>query len=143
MGRKKANREKTTPKVQKAGRPKGRSRTDAVLSVVATDSTFRPLCLTPPELGATNTPWVGKCIHCNTSLVVRPSGETNATLEHIVPLCAGGSPDDPHNLALACAGCNNRKGIEHDQHVGRGGRADEVIESLRAKRAERWREVQA
>ena len=55
-------------------------------------------------------------------------------------MCAGGSPDDPHNLALACQGCNNRKGVEHDQHVGKGGRADQVIEALRAKRALRWRE---
>lgn len=108
--------------------------------MVATDDTFHRLASNPPELRLQNTPWVGKCVHCNTNLMVRSTGETNATLEHIVPMCAGGSPDDPRNLALACQACNNRKGIEHDQHVGKGGRADEVIESLRAKRAARWRE---
>ncbi len=137
MGRKKKKAPRTeTTKEQKRGRPKGRSRTDAVINVVATDNTFR----TTEDCGS----WVGKCIHCNTSLVVSRSGETTATLEHIIPLCAGGSPDDPHNLALACQGCNNRKGVEHDQHVGKGGRADQVIEALQAKRAIRWREpVQA
>ncbi|HYH47568.1 MAG TPA: HNH endonuclease [Thermoanaerobaculia bacterium] len=29
--------------------------------------------------------------------------------EHVVPVSAGGSPDDPENLALACQGCNNHK----------------------------------
>lgn len=78
------------------------------------------------------------CIHCNTKLSVCFNGVTNATLEHIQPLCSGGSPDDPHNLALACARCNNKKGIDHDQHAGKGGRADEVISALKAKREERW-----
>lgn len=103
--------------------------------MVATDSTF--------SLHEDGTPgwsiWVGKCIHCGRKLGVSVSGSTDATLEHIVPLCAGGSPDDPHNLALACAGCNNRKGVEHDQHVGKGGRADEVVSALQGRRLARWR----
>ena len=69
-------------------------------------------------------------------------GSTNATIEHIVPLCDGGDPTDPRNLSLACASCNNEKGIRHDKHAGKGGRADEVIRALQEKRAHRWREVQ-
>lgn len=122
------------------GRPKGRSRTDAVLSVVVTDATFKHVPVDTDRRPGATQPWYGKCIHCNTSLLVAHDGKTGATLEHIVPLCAGGSPDDPHNLALACAGCNNRKGVEHDQRVGSGGRADEVVAALQARRAQRWRE---
>ena len=84
--------------------------------------------------------WVGKCIHCNTKLFVTDHGNTDATVEHIQPLCDGGDPTDPRNLALACKRCNNEKGVRHDQHAGKGGRADEVIARLREKRAQRWQE---
>lgn len=66
-------------------------------------------------------------------------GETDATIEHIQPLCNDGAAIDPRNLALACSRCNNRKGIEHDQYAGRGGRADDVIAALQRKRIDRWR----
>lgn len=82
----------------------------------------------------------GRCIHCNTHLSVTEHGETIATVEHIKPLCDGGEPTDPRNVALACSRCNNEKGIRHDQHAGKGGRADEVIAALQAKRQSRWRE---
>lgn len=98
--------------------------------MVLTDSTF----------GANEHGYVGRCIYCNTHLCVTVLGETDATLEHISPLCAGGSPDDPRNLALACKRCNNEKGTRHDRRAGRGGRADEVIAALRARRRGRWRD---
>lgn len=102
-----------------------------VLSIVETDSTF--------ELESDGY-WVGNCIHCNRKLAVAPDGATDsATVEHINPLCHGGEATDPRNLALACRGCNNEKGVRHDQHVGKGGRADEVVANLLQKRASRWR----
>lgn len=119
---------------QKLGRPSGARRTALVLAVVRTDNTFE---LT--KLNDGTELWVGRCIHCNRKLVVGQLGQTGATLEHIVPLSADGSPDDVRNLALACASCNNEKGIDHDPNVGRGGRSDEVIAALQEKRAKRWR----
>lgn len=120
-------------------RPRGASRAQVVLSIVATDVTF--------ELQRAGTSrndliafWCGKCIHCNTKLYVTQQGSTDATVEHINPLCNGGESIDPRNLALACKGCNNEKGVRHDQHVGKGGRADEVITALQGKRLSRWRE---
>lgn len=121
-------------KTQKASRPHGAKRLDLIVEIVKTDSTFE---LT--EVRNSGQVWVGRCIHCNCKLVVAQTGETAATLEHIVPISGKGSPDDIHNLALACAGCNNNKGIKHDQYAGRGGRADEVIAMLLAKREARWR----
>jgi len=82
--------------------------------------------------------WVGKCIHCNTKLYVTDLGATDATVEHIKPLCDDGAAIDPHNLALACVRCNNEKGVRHDQHAGKGRRADEVIAALLEKRMSRW-----
>lgn len=113
-------------------RLKGIARARAVLSIVATDNTFAPF--------KTEGDWLGKCIHCNAKLLVTKQGSTPATIEHINPLCNHGEAIDPRNLALACARCNNMKGVHHDQHVGKGGRADEVIAMLQQKRLVRWRE---
>lgn len=118
-------------------RPKGAAREQVVLAIVATDNTFH--LYGDAKIGEPQT-WIGRCIHCNTRLVVTPQGSTEATLEHINPLCAGGESIDPRNLALACKRCNNEKGVRHDQHVGKGGRADEVIAALQEKRQRRWRE---
>lgn len=109
-----------------------------ILSIIMTDSTFsfHPERNLPPGWGI----WVGKCIHCGRKLGVTERGTTGATIEHVLPLCAGGDPTDPKNLALACSGCNNEKGVRHDQHVGKGGRADEVITALQGKRLARWRD---
>lgn len=149
MSRKKAKKE---PKARenpepKATRPKGKSRALVVLSVVETDSTFSPITGRPggrgpedPFLPRKHLGWQGNCIHCNTKLFVTESGATDATLEHIQPLCDDGDATNPHNLALACKRCNNEKGVRHDQHAGKGGRADEVIAKLREKRMSRWRE---
>jgi 5-methylcytosine-specific restriction endonuclease McrA len=122
--------------------PKGKSRAEVILSIVATDNTFS-MKMSLDDYGRVRDAfWTGKCIHCNTGMVVTLLGETSATVEHITPQCAGGHLTDPRNLALACVRCNNDKGIRHDMYVGRGGRADEVITALQAKRAQRWR-VQA
>jgi len=85
--------------------------------------------------------WQGRCIHCNTHIYVTMKGETGATIEHIKPLCDDGDSTDPRNLALACNRCNNDKGIRHDMHAGKGGRADEVIAQLQEKRVSRWRDA--
>jgi 5-methylcytosine-specific restriction endonuclease McrA len=36
---------------------------------------------------------------------------TELTVEHIVPLCLGGT-NDPSNIALACSPCNHERGKE-------------------------------
>jgi 5-methylcytosine-specific restriction endonuclease McrA len=101
--------------------------------------TFEPVVKAFPEFHMYPAAWVGKCIHCNSKLFVTDNGSTDATVEHIKPLCDDGDPTDPRNLALACRRCNNEKGVRHDMHAGKGGRADEVIAQLQAKREERWR----
>lgn len=139
MGRRKAKRQEETPKKARetpektATRAKGRSRSELVLEIVRSDNTFYVGYSDPPV-------YVGKCIHCNSRLYVTMQGSTDATVEHIQPLCNGGNPTDPRNLALACKRCNNEKGIRHDQHAGKCGRADEVIARLLAKRMKRWKE---
>lgn len=118
---------------QQAKRLRGKHRTGAILGVVQTDNTF------VHHVSMMGSWWVGRCLHCNSAIVVEDDGQTNATVEHIIPITAGGSVCDLQNLALACERCNNQKGIEHDRHVGKGGRADEVVEALKAKRMLRWR----
>jgi 5-methylcytosine-specific restriction endonuclease McrA len=109
-----------------------------VLAIVETDVTFEKHPNKDMHHGLDV--WVGKCIHCNRKLVVTYCGTTDATIEHVMPLCNDGQAQDVRNLALACKGCNNEKGIRHDRHAGRGGRADEVITALQNKRMSRWRE---
>lgn len=128
-------------------RPRGNARAQVVLSIVITDNTFRPITGRPGVRGPEDPiqrrqqlGWMGRCIHCNAHLYVTMQGATDATVEHINPLCNGGEATDPRNLALACRGCNNEKGVRHDQHAGKGGRADEVITALQGKRLARWRE---
>src|SRR5579863_6086777 len=135
MSRKRERAE--TPKASKAkprNKVKARIRPEVVLSIVTTDNTFhwKPAQLRweDPALSRSLGLWHGRCIHCNTKLVVSRDGHTDATIEHIKPLCDGGDPTDPRNLALACSRCNNEKGIRHDMHAGKGGRADEVIAQL-------------
>jgi 5-methylcytosine-specific restriction endonuclease McrA len=123
---KKSKAEATDP------RPKGSSREQLVLDIVRTDNSFY-VGYTDPSIH------VGKCIHCGTMLTVTMSGRTEATIEHIMPLTAGGSGTDLHNLALACERCNNTKGIHHDAK-NLDERAQEVIAALLEKRHSRWRE---
>lgn len=99
--------------------------------------------------------WETRCLHCRRRLHVREDGEAlgSATLEHVVPqawfgkraaaaltMLVGDAPDDPRNLALACAGCNHGKGVSHDARGPHDQRARTVISSLLESRLARWRE---
>jgi 5-methylcytosine-specific restriction endonuclease McrA len=120
-------------------RAKSASRASLILAIVATDNTFEIQRV--GDNGRTQTAfWLGKCIHCNAKLYVDERGATDATVEHVMPLCNEGEAQDVRNLALACKGCNNEKGVRHDKYAGKGGRADEVINALQEKRMSRWRE---
>lgn len=105
-----------------------------MLSIVHTDATFALA-----EVRGARA-WVGKCIHCNTRLVVSLAGETDATVEHIVPKNHGGT-DAPENLALACARCNQGKGVRIDARRRGDPRLEEVVAALLARRRERWRDA--
>ena len=106
-----------------------------ILAIVATDSTFEH-----GELPDGTAVWIGKCIHCNSRIVVTADGEPlgPVTIEHILPRGHGGT-DAPENLALACARCNFQKGYRHDVKRRDDARAREVIEFLAARRRARWR----
>ncbi|HEX2574095.1 MAG TPA: HNH endonuclease [Polyangia bacterium] len=106
-----------------------------VLGIIATDNTFHKSDHRGAEV------WVGKCIHCNTHLVVGLDGVpiSQATIEHIVPRTRGGT-NDLENLALACARCNREKGIRHDPRRSDAARAQEVITRLQERRRQRWRD---
>jgi 5-methylcytosine-specific restriction endonuclease McrA len=105
-----------------------------VLDVLATDNTFSLGDVRGAEC------WVGKCIFCNSRLVVGVEGglSREVTLEHIKPRHHGGT-DDVENLALACRCCNNEKGIRHDRLRADNPRAMEIIEKLAEKRRRRLR----
>jgi 5-methylcytosine-specific restriction endonuclease McrA len=104
-----------------------------LLAAAVTDATFEKTTLDG------KTVWVGKCIHCNSKLVVDDKGRAmgEATLEHVWPETQGGT-NEVANLAVACARCNREKGSRHD-HKG-GQRLEEVVALLRTRRAERWRD---
>ena len=88
--------------------------------------------------------WVAPCIHCRSTLAITGLGEPlgGTTLEHIVPRSwfrrraardlaeRVGSVDDLRNLALACARCNQQKGMSHDADGPTSDRARAVITSL-------------
>ncbi len=106
-----------------------------ILGIVATDRTFAPATLDGAKV------WVGKCIHCSAKLVIRDDGRPlgAATIEHIWPQSQGGD-DQLVNLALACDRCNREKGTRHDHKPGNDPRLAEIVETLRRRRAERWRD---
>jgi HNH endonuclease len=106
-----------------------------VLGIVATDRTFAATMLDGARA------WVGKCIHCAAKLVISDSGQPMgvATIEHIWPQNLGGT-NELVNLALACARCNREKGHRHDHKHAKDPRLLEIVERLRARRKERWRE---
>jgi 5-methylcytosine-specific restriction endonuclease McrA len=106
-----------------------------VLGIVATDSTFVAQTLDGQRV------WVGKCIHCGAKLVIADSGRPlgAATIEHIWPQALGGG-DDLANVALACDRCNRQKGARHDHKRADDPRLLALVELLRARRRERWRE---
>lgn len=129
MGLKKKGKKKKKDSID--SRPKGSSRAALALQIAKTDTTF--------ELDELNKRYVGKCIHCGTSLVVMSeTGSTAATIEHIFPLVAGGSGTDLMNLALSCSRCNNQKGIHHDARQ-LDERGELIVDLLLRKRASRFR----
>ena len=106
-----------------------------ILAIVATDRTFEPHMLDGSRV------WVGKCIHCGRKLTIGDDGtpSSNATIEHIWPRTHGGE-NDIENLALACAGCNREKGVRHDRRHKGDERLGEIVDELRRRRIERWRD---
>ena len=96
--------------------------------------------------------WLTRCLHCRSPVGVLESGAPLAvtTLEHIIPrswfgsrlaaelTAAVGSADDPRNLALACARCNQQKGRTHDARGPSDARAVEVVGALLRRRLARY-----
>jgi HNH endonuclease len=109
-----------------------------VLAIVATDRTFEP------SRHGTAPVWVGACIHCKSPLTIDADGTpvSAATIEHIWPQRHGGG-NDLDNLALACGRCNRGKGARHDVRPKGDARLLEIVEELRRRRRERWREPPA
>jgi len=99
--------------------------------------------------------WVTPCLHCRSRLGVRADGAPlgSASLEHVVPRSWADAPsadglwalaggiEDPRNLALACARCNQQKGRRQDAQGASGARAREIVERLLATRLERYIEA--
>jgi 5-methylcytosine-specific restriction endonuclease McrA len=104
-----------------------------LLAAAVTDKTFERTTLDGKPV------WVGKCIHCNSKLVIAEDGRSlgEATLEHVWPETQGGT-NDVANLAVACARCNREKGSRHD-HRG-GAKLEQIVALLQARRRERWRD---
>jgi 5-methylcytosine-specific restriction endonuclease McrA len=104
-----------------------------LLAAAVTDSTFERRTLDGRVV------WLGKCIHCNSKLVVADDGRSlgEATLEHIQPEAQGGT-NEVMNLAVACARCNRQKGSRHDHTKGEA--LDNLVAALAAKRTDRWRD---
>jgi len=106
-----------------------------LLWCAATDRTFERIELADgPALA-------GKCLHCGRKLVLRIDGEpvSRATIEHIVPRGHGGG-DSLENLGIACARCNHGKGARLDVRRASDPTLQRVIETLRERRRERWRD---
>ncbi len=57
----------------------------------------------------------GACVYCGIAVVRRGPGLHRAphlaTLDHVIPRSQGG-PTRAENLVLACAACNNARGVE-------------------------------
>ncbi len=114
--------------------PSARRRAELILAIIATDTTWSLRDVRGERL------WVGRCIFCNRALTVAEDGTvtSRATIEHIVPRSHGGD-DAIENLALACVGCNNEKGMRHDARPRGDPRLEVIIAALQQKRRERWR----
>jgi len=113
---------------------KGPRRRQLVLAIIATDSTWQKVS----RRGSTA--WQGSCIHCRRRLLVDLTGEPigDATIEHILPRCHGGG-DELENVALACGRCNHQKGHRLDDRSADDPVLRRVIDTLRARRRQRWR----
>lgn len=99
--------------------------------------------------------WSTRCLHCRTRLQIASDGTAcgATSLEHVVPQAwfgkraaaaltsrVGGDSDDPRNLALACARCNQDKGKGPDARGPIDARAREVVTALLDRRLSRWRD---
>jgi 5-methylcytosine-specific restriction endonuclease McrA len=96
-----------------------------------------------------------RCLHCRAHLTIARDGTPlgTSTLEHIVPRSWFGrraaadltrsltGPDDPRNLAIACARCNQQKGRGPDAAGPADARAHEIVGALMARRRARLREI--
>ena len=88
--------------------------------------------------------WVGKCLICNGRLSFRNSDGFGANIEHIYPRVLGGT-DDLTNLGLTHPACNGEKGRHWDapryhQTPDRSQAYQEIVERLKTRRQQRWRE---
>lgn len=106
-----------------------------LLWIAATDRTFEKVTV------AGESAICGKCIHCGRRLTLSPTGRpvSRATIEHIVPRNHGGT-DELSNLAVACARCNAGKGHRLDVRAWSDPKLQEVVATLKKRRAERWRD---
>lgn len=113
------------------------------------------------DAGAAQQPddrWRTRCLHCRSTLEFDADGTPlgHGTLEHVVPQAwfgrrpaavltaqVGNAPNDPRNLALACAGCNHDKGKGPDARGPVDPRSREVVAALLARRLARWRDATA
>jgi 5-methylcytosine-specific restriction endonuclease McrA len=97
--------------------------------------------------------WQTRCLHCRTMVTITHDGAPlgSTTLEHIVPRSWFGrrqadditrtlaGPDDPLNLSLACARCNQQKGRRADADGPGDERARATVARLLAARRARFR----
>lgn len=107
-----------------------------LLWAAATDSTFELMRVGPQQARVLS----GKCIHCGRrhQLDLDGSPRTEATVEHIVPRNHGGT-DALENLAIACAGCNRKKGSRLDCRRWEDETLQRVIATLQSRRRDRMR----
>jgi len=107
-----------------------------ILQIVETDRTFEQKV---DRFGQKC--WIGRCIHCNTALVVGLDGSCGreVTIEHIIPRGRGGD-DRLQNLALACNRCNHTKGHRQDMLKPNHPDFQKMVTFLQQRRQERWRE---
>lgn len=83
---------------------------------------------TPEQWAALVSQHCGRCVYCK--------AETIMTVDHIVPLCKGGS-DRIENLQPLCRACNSRKwGMTHDEYVA-------YLAGDRSLRSPRGRKIRA
>lgn len=125
MGLKSVNKKKRLKaKREKHPLRSGNERCRQILEIVKSDT----------ETVRTDGGWYVPCIHCGRRLLVKDSGETSATVEHIVPRCQGGS-NELLNVAIACERCNNEKALTQDNSASE--RSREIRQVLLDRRASR------
>ena len=101
--------------------------------IAATDRTFE-------RVGGR---WTGKCLICNGWLSFDARTGYGANVEHIQPRSLGGG-NELLNLGLTHPRCNAEKGRNWDATRRRRAnpeRYQQLVESLRRKRRERWRDA--